>query len=138
MHRMADAVSRPTVPQSELAAGAAQKKMVVGIFKVRLQKVVIDILGREFGLDSRDLHRFEFEHDHRSGGVLGEGLIDFETDLVTGVHTSFNQVAFDKFVCDRVTHGVHLLIPIFFRMVLMTGTAILRAFTAPSVRFWSI
>jgi len=32
--------------------------------------------------------------------LMGAVFVDFETDLLSGMHAPLNQVAFDKFVCD--------------------------------------
>jgi len=54
VNRMADAVSRPAVPEAESLAGAAQKQVIIGIFKIGLQQIVVDILRRKFGFDARN------------------------------------------------------------------------------------
>jgi hypothetical protein len=52
--------------------------MVVGVFKIGLQQVMIDILGGEFGAYARDVHGLELQHHQGAGGILGEGRIDGE------------------------------------------------------------
>jgi hypothetical protein len=42
---------------------------------------MIDILDRELGFDPRDLHGLKFQHDHRAGGILGQGLINLQADF---------------------------------------------------------
>ncbi len=61
-------------------------------------QVVIDILNRHVGFDSENIHGIEFQHDHGAGGILCERLVDFQADIFTGLHTAFNQMAFNYFL----------------------------------------
>jgi len=45
---------------------------------------VIDVGDRLLGLHPGDPHRLELQVRHRSGGVLGEGLVDPDGDLLPG------------------------------------------------------
>ena len=74
--RVADPVARPAVPDTELFACAKQKQVVVGILEIRLQQIVIDVLGRPLRLGPGNLHGFELQHHHGPGGVLRQGSID--------------------------------------------------------------
>ena len=66
--------------------------MVVRILVVFLDEVVIHILGRQLCLDAVETHRLEFQHHQRSGRILGERLVDVDTDLPAGDHLALNEM----------------------------------------------
>lgn len=72
--------------------------MVIRIFVVFLDEVVVNVLAGEFGFDLRKLHGFEFEHHHGTGGVLGEGLVDFDSDVLTWDHFSVHKMGLNEFL----------------------------------------
>ena len=47
---------------------------------------------------------FELEPRHGPGGVLGQGLVDAQTDFASGRHGAGNKVTADDFLCE-----VHML-----------------------------
>jgi len=108
MHRVAHAVPRPAVPRAKLLAGAAQKEVVVRVLEVGLNQVVINVLRRELSLDAGNAHRLKLQHHHRTGGVLGEGLVlHFEVDLLPHLHVleaSIGEMAVNEFLCNVFTH----------------------------------
>ena len=65
--------------------------MVIGVFKPGLQGVVIDVADGEFGFHLGDADGFELEIGHRSGSVLGQGLVNPDADF-----PAFDQVADDQ------------------------------------------
>lgn len=71
--------------------------MIIGIPEVLLDEVVIDILHRAIGSDTIEVHRLEFQHHHRAGGVLCQGLIDSNTDLLPCGHRARNEVRLNQF-----------------------------------------
>ena len=83
--------------------------MVIGVLEVFLEEVMVHILGRKLGPDARNSQGFEFQHDQGAGRVLGQCLIDFQTDLFAGPHTAFNQVTFDQLLRYVFAHGRVLL-----------------------------
>jgi hypothetical protein len=99
-----DAVAGRRVPKPPLLGGASQEQVVVGVLVVLLDEVVIDVLGGEVGVDLLDAHRLELEHHHRAGGVLGEGLVDRERDLLARLHRSLDQVVLDELFGDGPRH----------------------------------
>ncbi|MNZ68343.1 hypothetical protein D3C78_866080 [compost metagenome] len=105
VHRVAHPVARPAEPDAETPAGALQEQVVVGVLEVGLQQVVVDVLHRDLGPGALEAHRLEFEHHHGAGGVLGEGLVDFQGDRFTLAHRSFEQVRGDQFLGDVLRHG---------------------------------
>src|SRR5262249_8207939 len=73
---MADAVSRTAVPDAEAAAGGTQKEVLFAIQIIRLEEIMVDILGGDADLHALGAHRFKFQHDEHSQHVLWEYLID--------------------------------------------------------------
>jgi hypothetical protein len=104
VHRVADAVAGLGVPDAEAAAGAAQEQVVVGVAVVRLQQVVVDVLCRQLGLDSVELHRLELEHHHGARRVLGQRVVDPDRDLFARSHLAIDEVAADQLVRDVLAH----------------------------------
>ena len=98
MDGMADAVAGPAVPDAEASACAAQEQVLVGVQMVVLDEVVVDILRRKSNLDPVDAHRLEFEHHQRAENILTEGLIDRESDLLSGARFPFDQMGADEFL----------------------------------------
>ena len=82
VHGVADAVARAAEPDAEPLAGALQEEVVVGILDIRLDQVVVDVLGRDLGLHAVQAHRFQLQHHQRAGGVLGQGLVDADADFL--------------------------------------------------------
>ena len=80
---MAHPVAGPAVPDPEPPAGATQEPVVVRVLEVGLQQVVIDILRRHLRLNPVQAQRLELEHHHGAGGVLGQGLVDLQSDLLS-------------------------------------------------------
>ena len=57
--------------------------MIVHIFKIGLQRVVIDVRNGELRFDAGDADRFELEISHRSRRILRQCLIDADRDIVS-------------------------------------------------------
>jgi len=83
--------------------------VVVGVAKVGLQDVVIDVLGRHLRVCPVEVHRLQLEHDHRAGGVLGERLVDPDTDLGAGGHLAFDDVLGDELLRNVSSHAQCIL-----------------------------
>jgi hypothetical protein len=79
--------------------------MVVGIFVVLLNQVVVHVLRGQFAVEAIDIHGLEFEHDHRTGGVLGQRLIDLQRDLFTRIQLAVDEMALDEFLRYSSRHG---------------------------------
>ncbi len=77
--------------------------MVVGVLVVGLQQVVIDVLGAQLRLHRIEAQGLEFEHCHRPGGVLQQGMVDANGDLLAGHQLAGHEVVFQYFV--RQVHG---------------------------------
>src|SRR5664280_1870545 len=109
MYGMTNAVTGPAIPKAKFLASTTQKQMVVGVFEVFLQKIVVHILGGKLGSYARNAKCFKFQHDQSARCVLGECLINFQTNLFTRYHTTFYQMTFDQLLRYVFTHGFVLL-----------------------------
>ena len=83
VYLMTDAVSRPRKIKTVFFGDALQITVIVHIFKIGLQRVMIDVRNGEFRFDARNADRFELEISHRSRRILRQRLIDADCDIVT-------------------------------------------------------
>src|SRR6185437_15270754 len=111
MDRMADAISCRAIPNAEAAAGATEEQVIVGVLEILLYEVMVDVLRREFGTNAVKIHRLQFEHHQRAGGVLCQSLIDAEADRAAGQHLAFGQVRANEFPRDVRSHNIPLSFP---------------------------
>jgi hypothetical protein len=81
--------------------------MIVGIAKVRLQQVVIDVLRRQLRPHLRNVERLELQHHHRAGRVLRERLVDLERDLGSRHQLPVEQVRIEQLACDATAGFGH-------------------------------
>ena len=93
-----DAVARLGVPDAESAAGAVEKQVVVGVAFVGLQQVVVDVLRAELGANAVE------PHHQGAGGVLGQGLVDAQTDLLAWLEVACGEVRFDELLRHVLRH----------------------------------
>ena len=77
-------VARLGEPHPESLRGGSQELVVFGVLLIGLQQVVVDVLHADLGLDLVEFQRLQLLHHQRSGGVLGEGLVDAEGNFFTG------------------------------------------------------
>ena len=106
VHLVGDPVAGPGKVKAVAGAGSLQVLVVVGVLVVGLQQVVVDILGREVGLDPVQAEGLEFEHGHGAGGVLEQGMIDPDGDLLAGDELSLDQVIFENFAGEVPCHNI--------------------------------
>ena len=104
VHLMADAVTGTGEVDTVLGRYGLQVTMVVCIFKTGLQGVVVYIGNTQFCLYPVNAHGFQFQVGHRTGGILGQGLVDSQGNLVAGNHLTVYQVGSDDFLCDCHSH----------------------------------
>ena len=57
--------------------------MIVHIFKIGLQRIVVDVGNGEFRFDAGNADRFELEIGYRSRCILRQRLIDTDRDIVS-------------------------------------------------------
>jgi len=80
--------------------------VVVGVLEVELVGLVVAVLRRELRLDLVHFQRLELQPDHRPSGVLGERLIDLDTDLLAGRQFALEEVVIENFFRERLSHSV--------------------------------
>jgi hypothetical protein len=78
--------------------------MIVGVLETDLNRVMINIADGKFGSNPRDIHGFKLQISHGSRGILGQGLIDPDTDLHAGPATSGREMRDDNFFSNRFPH----------------------------------
>jgi len=81
-----------------------QVQVVVGVLEPFLQRVVVDVGDGLLGLHPGNPHRLELQVRHRPGGVLGEGLVDPDGDLLARLLVSGNVVRVDDLLDDVLSH----------------------------------
>lgn len=80
--------------------------MVVGVFKSRLQGVVVDVSDGKLCLNLVDVHGFQLQVNHRAGGILRQRLIDFNRDFLPRRQIAFHQVVFQNLICKCFSHSI--------------------------------
>ena len=78
--------------------------MIIGIAKIGLQQLVIDVAHRQLGAHARHAHGLELQVTQCAKGILRQGLIDAQRDLRPRRHVAADQVGFDELVSQ--IHGV--------------------------------
>ena len=105
MNLVGDAVARPRKVDAVAGTGGLQVLVVVGVLVVGLQQVVVDVLGGETDLDPRQAQRFELQHRHGAGGVLQQGMVDLDGDLLAGDQLPLDEVRLENFLGEVSGHG---------------------------------
>ena len=78
--------------------------VIVGVFKARLQGVVVDVGDGKLCFDALCAHCLKLQIRHRAGGVLCQCLIDAKPDFRAGLHLPRDKVGSDDFLCECVSH----------------------------------
>ena len=99
MDLVADAVAWTAVGDAEVFGSTLDEEMVVKIFRAALQHVVVDVGHGAFGFYTVDAHGFQLEIRHRTGGILGEGLVNAQTDLVAWFHFTIGEMGSEDLFC---------------------------------------
>ena len=92
MNLMADTVAGARKPNSVLFGNRTDKTVVIGVLEAALERIVVDIGNRALCLYAVNAHRLKLQISHCSRSVLGERLVDFQTDFLTLFHLSVNNV----------------------------------------------
>ena len=98
VYLMADAVARTRKTNASLLAHALDEAVVVGVLKTRLKGVMVDVCDGEFRLYSVYSHRLKFKVCHGTRGILGEGLVNADSNLVSGDHFTADKVFLNDFL----------------------------------------
>ena len=101
---VADAVPGAGVEDPVLRGDRLQVQVVVGVLEPFLQRVVIDVGDRPLGLHPGNPHRLELQVRHRSGRVLGEGLVDPDGHLLARLLVTGYVVRIDDLLDDVLSH----------------------------------
>ena len=112
MDLVADAVAGPAMVDAESAGSGLEIEMVVVVLRAELGHVVVDIAHGEVGAYAVQAHGLEKEHGGGAGGVLGEGLVDADTDLIAGAEAAITKMALQEFVCQILGHVMLLFLSI--------------------------
>ena len=113
--------------------------MIVGIFKARLQCIVVYIGDGKLSFHSVNTECLELKIRHGTGSVLSQRLIDFQTDLASDLHASAPEMACNDLLRNSVAHYCFLseiLVYIFLspQSDLYPGRIIRRHVTDSSIR----
>jgi hypothetical protein len=104
MHRMADAVAGPAIPDPEPLTCTQKEKMIIGILMVFLNEIMVNILAGQFRSRAVQSHRLQFEHHESPGRILCECLIDANLDLIPRRHRAGEEVRLDEFLGEIQSH----------------------------------
>jgi len=78
--------------------------VVVGVLKADLDGVMVDVADTQVGLDPGQPHGLELQVGHRSGGVLGQGLVDADGDLLPWCPLAFHDMRLDDLLGYTFSH----------------------------------
>ena len=104
VHLMADTIAGTGEPDAVLGCHRLQIPVVVRIFKAALQGVVVHIGHAQLSFYLGNPHGFKFQIGHGAGGILGQGLVNPQGNLLTGFHNAVYQVGLDDFLCNGHCH----------------------------------
>ena len=90
MDLVADAVTRPGKVNTVLFGNGLDKPVIVSVFEPALQGVVIDVCHTTLSFYPGYTHGLKLQVGHGAGGVLGEGLVNAQTNVFTHVHLAAN------------------------------------------------
>src|SRR5207237_230598 len=79
--------------------------VVVGVARVDLIHLVIDVGDRALLGHPGQAHRLELQQRHVAIGVGEQDLVDADADLVAGHGLAGDEVAFDQLAREAQTHG---------------------------------
>lgn len=96
---VANPVARTRIGETEVFSGTLDEQVVVKVFRTALQHVVVDVRHRAFGFYTVDAHCFQFEIRHGPGGVLGQSLVNTNTDFIACFHFTVGDMRSNDFFC---------------------------------------
>ena len=101
---MTHSIARAAEPDAESLTGALQEKVVVGILVIGLNQVMVHILHRDLCPRPLQAHGFQFQHHQCPGCILGQSLVNTDTDHLPGNHLAFQEMGFDQFLRNIECH----------------------------------
>ncbi|MBA7696854.1 hypothetical protein ES703_105507 [subsurface metagenome] len=72
--------------------------MVVMVLRAELTHIMVDIADRKLRFDFSHAHRFKQQKRRRTGGVLGECLVDTNADIPADLQLPINKMVTQDFV----------------------------------------
>ena len=109
MYLMADTVAGTGKINAVLLCNAADKAVVICIFKAVLEGVVVDVCHAAFCTYTRNAHCLKFQICHCTGCVLCQGLVDPDSDFGTLYHFTFHQMCFQDLFRQGQSHSISFL-----------------------------
>ena len=109
MYLMADTVAGTGKINAVLLCDAADKAVVICIFKAILEGVVVDVRHAAFCTYTRNAHCLKFQICHCTGCVLCQGLVDSDSDFGTLYHFTFHQMCFQDLFRQGQSHSISFL-----------------------------
>ena len=104
-----DAVARTREVDAVLLGNGGQEDVVIRGVGVDIQQVVVEVADRNFGADPFDAHALECQIAHDGVDVVGQGLVEFQINLIARVHgRRFGQMCGDDLACQIHCHIVVL------------------------------
>src|SRR3989454_1139444 len=101
---MADTVAGLGEDRSVAARGGLEVAVVVGVARVHLVDVVVDVGDDARRHDAREAHGLELEPRHRAVRVGEERLVHGQTDLLAGDGLARGEVRFDELPGEASVH----------------------------------
>ena len=99
------------VPDADVVVGVSEYTIMTDISKGQAIKIGRALAhSRELGFYSVNVHSLKLQISHRAGCVLGESLVDFQTDLCANLHFTRDKVIFDYLLYYCVSHCNFLVI----------------------------
>jgi hypothetical protein len=104
MQLVANTVARRGKPQAVAGREGTQIPVIIGVFKISLQKIVVRVGNRYFGANPGQAQGFKFQGRHGPGGVLGKRLVNGKAYLLTGEGSSLGQMGGNDFLGQIESH----------------------------------
>ena len=102
---VADAVARLGEPGAIARGCRLEVTMVVGVARVGLVDVVVDVRHDARGLDAGEAHGLELEPGHVAVGVGEQALVHAQRDLLAGHGLAGDEVRVDQLAREVQAHG---------------------------------
>ena len=104
VHLVADAVAGLGEPRPVARGGRLHVPVVVGVARVRLVDVVVDVAHHPRGLDPRKAHGLELQPRHVAVGVREQALVHAQADLLSSRRLAGHQMRVDELARDGEAH----------------------------------
>ena len=105
VHLVADSVARLGEDHPLGRGDALQVAVVVGVLEADLDGIVVHVADGQLILHPLKSHRLELQVGHRTGGVLGKGLVDGDADRLAALQRPALQVGAQDFLRQCLCHG---------------------------------